>query len=67
MQLELTPEEVDYICRHVLLPRRDEWKQLLVSPQGSFDWTEVAKSNIQKIESLFVKLGWWSSQEKINA
>lgn len=61
MQVELTTEEIDYICRHMLLPRRDEWKKMLVSPKND-TWTEMARHNVEKIESLFVKLGWWSEK-----
>jgi hypothetical protein len=40
---------------------------VLVKNEGDSVWAGVAKSNIERIESLFVKLGWWSTQTKISA
>ena len=57
--MNISKDDIDYICRHALLPRLKEWQKVLANTDDAVI-TENAQRNIARIEKLFVGLGWWS-------
>jgi hypothetical protein len=61
--INLSVEDVDYICRQALLPQREEWLKVLASDKDE-TYRGIAQNSIERIERLFVTLGWWSKETK---
>jgi hypothetical protein len=61
--INLSVEDVDYICRHALAPQREEWMRVLATDKNEI-FRGVAQNSIERIERLFVTLGWWSQETK---
>lgn len=58
----VTREEADFICRHLITPKLEDARRALRNKETREMYGTVIEGQIDRLETLMVKLGYWQSR-----